>query len=412
MTNVRFLNGLNTIGGNIVEITTATSRIITDFGIAVNSDDADPDTLMANHLLPDLPELFTRSAEPSPYRHEAIFISHLHLDHTAALQYLKTDIPVYLSADSYRLYKHLAAAGLAKPMGLNFHSFHYDTPVQIGDLTVTGFASDHDAFGATALLISDGRHSFGISGDVRLNGPHIENVHHWLDVFHQAHLDLFMLEATSFSFPPSEQEPASEAQLQASFRELIQTHPELLVLNPYPRNLERLLRFNQTANALNRPVVWELAYARLLHAFYPEALIHVLNTTHLNREDLNTLIPVSSATLRHEPDHFCLQNSFENLPQLDSFGPLLYLHSNGEPLGDYDPRFAVLQDFLSTHHWQLQTLSSSGHATPNALVAIAKRVNGQTTVLWHSFHPAAAAEALASLPTETRLPERNQSYHF
>ncbi|HAT54591.1 MAG TPA: MBL fold hydrolase [Lactobacillus sp.] len=415
MTTVRFLNGLTTIGGNIMEITTATSRVIMDFGMADNGSAADPEILIAEHRLPALKSLFTNPTDHR-YQHEAIFISHLHLDHTAALQYLKSDIPVYLSHDSYRLYQSLAASGLAIPLGVNLHAFEYEHHIQIGDLTVTGYASDHDAFGATAFLISDGQHHFGHSGDVRLHGPHVERVQHWMNVFRSLHLDLFMLEATSFSFEPSDNiefsVPASEDDIQQSFSQLLQTDDRLQVINPYPRNLERLLRFNQTANAYNRPVVWELPYARLLNSFYPEALIHVLASNRLNKQDLASLIPVGLPIIKHEPQRFSLQNSYANLALLTEVKPFMYLHSNGEPLGEYDPRYASLMNFITDNDGELRHLGSSGHATRQALVAIAKTVNAQTTGIWHTFQPETAEKAMQDLDTNILLPAYDATYTF
>lgn len=415
MTTVRFLNGLSTIGGNIMEIATETSRVIMDFGMTENSEETDAETLIAQHSLPALSELFQNN-QKHVYQHEAIFISHLHLDHTAALAYLRSNIPVYISHESYRLYQNLAGSGLAMTLGINLHAFEYERPIQIGDLSVTGFASDHDAFGAAALLVSDGHHTFGHSGDVRLHGPHVERVHHWINAFRSAHLDLFMLEGTSFSFEPKQNlefsDPVSEDDVQHTFGQLIQNDERLLVINPYPRNLERLLRFNQTANAYNRPVVWELPYARLLSSFYPEALIHVQETDRLNKQDFATLIPVSMSTIQHEPDRFCLQNSYANLQVLSRWPRFFYLHSNGEPLGDYDPRYRKLQEFLAQHHAEYQYLGSSGHATQNALIAIAKNVNAQTTGIWHSFHPEAAVAAMSELDTHLFLPNYDEIYSF
>ncbi len=91
MTTVRFLNGLDTIGGNIVEFATDTSRVIMDFGVAADLTDETVETAIAHGKLPALPELFFD--QPDKYEHEAIFISHLHIDHMGALKYLKKAFP-------------------------------------------------------------------------------------------------------------------------------------------------------------------------------------------------------------------------------------------------------------------------------------------------------------------------------
>lgn len=139
MTTIRFLNGLNTIGGNIVEFATKTSRVIMDFGVAADLSHETVASAIDNGKLPHVPELFFD--QPDSFANEAIFISHLHIDHMGALQYLQKNIPIYLSEPSYRLYQVLIRLGIEKPVS-NLHPLAFESPLAIGDLTVTGFHSD------------------------------------------------------------------------------------------------------------------------------------------------------------------------------------------------------------------------------------------------------------------------------
>ena len=90
-----------------------------------------------------------------------------------------------------------------------------------------------------------------------------------------------------------------------------------------------------------------------------------------------------------------------------------YVHSNGEPLGDYDPRFAQLKDWLADHQIPLQFMNASGHATREDLITLAKEVNPRVIVPWHSFHPEREAEAIdAETNADVVLPERDLYYDF
>lgn len=80
-TTVTVLNGVDTIGGNVVAFETQTARVIMDFGINFAPADSQPDDLLSNGILPALPDLFTDIAGD---KQTAIFISHLHLDHMGA----------------------------------------------------------------------------------------------------------------------------------------------------------------------------------------------------------------------------------------------------------------------------------------------------------------------------------------
>lgn len=430
MTTLRFLNGTKTIGGNIVEIAKDDSRVIMDFGLVADVADNTPQTIqkaMAAHQLPRLPELLL-PGQKQPYRHQAIFISHLHLDHMGALRFLNhVDIPIYLSQGALALYKILIEQGIEAPVR-NLHALADQEKVQIGKLTVQALYSDHDTIDPMALLTTDGQHTFLHSGDVRLDGQHPERVSRWCQHV-QNKVDVYFTEATTYSFA-SEQpqiiangkaEPTyTEASLQTAFQQQLTHHEELLVLNPYPRNVERLIAFNQNAYQAGRPVLWEEPFAEIIHHFAPTEPLHVLQYhdegKHPDwRQNPHIITKTWSQTrplLQQQPQSYVLQNSWPHLNELASFEQLTYLHSNGEPLGDYDPRFAQLQHFLNDHHFQLRPFGASGHAQKADILALAQQVNARRTVIWHSFKPERLAADLKETPTKPWLPELDRYYHF
>lgn len=382
MTSVRFLNGLHTIGGNIVEVSTKTSRIITDFGVAADLTGETIDESIEAGKLPNLPEFFHNT--PDQYAHEAIVISHLHIDHMGALQYLTKDVPIYMSPASLKLYETLITAGDEKPVK-NLHALTPEQPLTIGDLTATGYLSDHDEPGVMALAISDGDHTYVHSGDVRLNGPHRDRVKHWAQTLHDQHVKMLFLEGTTFSFEsdtPVEdsQHPATpytEDTLQTAFGQALDDADQLVVLNPYVRNWERLVNFQETAHAHHRQIAWtELSKQVLKHV------------TNIEPDQ------VDAKDFKAHPEKYVLENSFENLSDLSNLPVSVYLHSNGIPLGDYDPHFQELLDFLKQHHIPIQYLSCTGHATKEDLITLCKMIAPEIVVPWHSFKPELEAEAL------------------
>ncbi|MFT8825161.1 MAG: MBL fold metallo-hydrolase [Liquorilactobacillus mali] len=420
MTNIRFLNGLNTIGANIAEISTRSSRVITDFGMAVDFKIGTSQSLIEKHVLPDVPELFGDKQEQiKEYKDEAIFITHLHLDHTSALAYLKSDIPVYLSRPSYKLYRSLVKQGLGLALNVNFKIFDFEVPVKIGDLTVTAYQSDHDILGAAAFLIEDGKHAFGQSGDVRLSGSHRSAVDKWMNLFKQRNLDLLMLEATSFSFEDDnslngqgDNEVNVESKCLEDFKRILNKHKNLTVINPYSRDIERLLQMNKVANHLNRPIVWEPQYAHVISEFSLEEPIFVLDDGNLGLKGIAGLIPVSLLTIMNNLNHFCLQNSFENLDILMNFNKFIYLHCNGAPLGDYDPHYQTLKSFLENKRIEFIDIGVSGHATKAEICEVARTVAAKKTAFWHSFDPDAAVNALKNSGLQFLRPRYTEIYRF
>ncbi|MCM0598171.1 MBL fold metallo-hydrolase [Periweissella fabalis] len=415
MTKVRFLSGLTTIGANVVEISTATSRVLMDFGSTENIANMPAlETMFKNHSIPDSPDLFALNSS-SQYAHEAIFISHLHLDHTGALPLLNTDIPVYFSSDSNQLYKALVSSGLSFAHTLNIHTFLPNVPICIGDLTITGLPSDHDILGINALLVFDGTHRFAHSGDFRLNGFHPELVQNWAKTLSSLQIDVFLTETTSFSFPDTKEQgdfdnPLTEYQLLNKFAHIIKESSLLPVINCYERNIERILAFNNTSYQQLRPIVWEYQFAKLINLLKPTEPLLVLAESIPNDTSLIQATPVSIAEITAKSDKYCLHSTFANRKWLTALPPIHYLHSNGSPLGAYDPNYQVLRDYLATINAKYEYFGCSGHATPTDIIDICKKVNAKLTIPWHSFHPELFVSAFKD--NSTLLPQYDEIYEF
>ena len=98
--------GTKEIGGSCVELKTASSRILIDFGIPLVARDHKPfdanllkgktvQELKGQGVLPDIKGLY-RDEEKSI---DGILVSHSHLDHYGFLQYGNPEIPIYLSRE-------------------------------------------------------------------------------------------------------------------------------------------------------------------------------------------------------------------------------------------------------------------------------------------------------------------------
>src|SRR5699024_11835430 len=94
--------------------------------------------------------------------HSAAYISHLHLDHSKAMNLLAPEIPLYagpltaallpvLNRDGEFL---LPAADKPKNYTRPIIAAKLNYPIKVGDITLTVVYNYHDAYGANVLIIT------------------------------------------------------------------------------------------------------------------------------------------------------------------------------------------------------------------------------------------------------------------
>lgn len=409
MTKVQFLSGLKTIGSNIADVWTDSARIIFDYGVVNDSETGE---------LADWDKTQVETA---------VLISHLHIDHTGSLHTVPKDVPIYMSRESYELYQKLVEIGEepalidAKEIDATVYPLDYDEEFVIGDITITTKKSDHDIKGASAFFIETPDMKIIYSGDVRLSGNHPQNVFDWIADAKEFEADVLLIESTAYSFDEEEEmneekdsEPEKkieifEEELYEKWEELLETNKESIIfLNTYIRDLERLRNLSKRAQQLGRKVVLEPIYAELLEELDAYQDSYVLKELDTEEKFKNRWIDL--VTIKRNPAEYILQNSYLNRSFMEEFDQGIYAHSNGEPLGEYDPRYNDLVEELEANHFVFEKMGASGHATKDNLVKIAKEVNAKITIPWHGFNPEKMIMALAEAGVHSYLPERGVVY--
>jgi ribonuclease J len=147
--------GKDQIGGNIIEISTNTTKILLDVGLDLDEDN--------NRLLPEIQGLFDCAG------YDAIFISHYHSDHIGLAYHAHKGIPIYIGEASYNIIKasdDYKKTPTITPTGFLYHK----KEIRVGDITVTPLLCDHSAFDSYMLLCQAGDQKVLYSGDFRSNG--------------------------------------------------------------------------------------------------------------------------------------------------------------------------------------------------------------------------------------------------
>ena len=444
-TQLRFWGGLETIGGNIVTIQSGNYRILTDFGALAGAklEDLNDKTLTTALLnqqqLPAIEGLYTEQqlgpvSELESYEASAIqtivCLSHLHLDHIGGFGQLPESLPIYALQESVNFYQQLAALNLLPSYHMNWQGVQSEVPFQFGPFTIEFVASDHDTLGAASLFIEAPDLKIVNSGDFRLSGFHPERVLHWAEKARQFQPDLFLVEGTTFSFDESTRDErmqvaealwtqvdsisaSNERRLLQAYRQLLADNPTRPVaLNVYPQNIERLVEFAVAAMANDRELVLEPNYYQLLRPYASSAtILRYIDLGQAPAEALPAEDAVTWAEVVAQPERYVVQVDYDQ--QHDYVLELpngIYIHSNGVPLGSYDPRYMPWLEQIVAKGWTFYHAHVSGHASTDALCLVNYVVQAKKVVPWHTFKPEVYAQALSELGLDPWLPVYGQSY--
>jgi len=326
-----------------------------------------------------------------------VFISHLHLDHMALLHLLADEVPVWMHADSLRLLWAVADSGEPPAVPAGARAFAWGEPIQVGPMTVTPVGVDHDVPGASALLIRTSAGTVVYSGDLRLHGPAPELTRAFVQQARAARPKILLMEGTRIGEPEWTPERApllSEPEVAPRVAEILGSTAGLALITFYPRNPERIGRIAAAAKGAGRTLVLCAETARPYAAMGGD-----LSQVALYRRErdgngwarrLHDLPILGATELRANPSAYLLQLAHWDLGELVDLSPpagSVFIHSNGEPLGRFDPAFEVFMRWLQRFGIELTYAGSTGHATSADLHAMVSEIEPEVLMPIHSLRP-------------------------
>jgi ribonuclease J len=169
--------GAEEIGGTCIELQSATSRILIDFGLPlVDEHKAKFDTKKIGKLTKD--DLMRRGVLPQIkglYKNEpplivAILLSHPHQDHYGLLSFVNPEIPVYMSQGCKELIEVSYYFGQTNYDFKNVLTIKAWQPFKKANFTITPYLVDHSGFDALGYLIETEGKKLFYSGDFRGHG--------------------------------------------------------------------------------------------------------------------------------------------------------------------------------------------------------------------------------------------------
>jgi ribonuclease J len=349
----------------------------------------------------------TRHAPPIPrlYRPEAVSgtevpggsdgrtivcLTHAHPDHAGLAGWVDPGVPIYASHETRQILQALDACSLGGESALPpISAVAEGEPLRFGPFVIRRYDVDHDVPGSSGYLVETDDGMVAYTGDLRLHGRAPHRTLSFARAAHRARA--LVIEGTALSLGTRHSEP-SERELDERFAALCQNTPGLIVLGLHYLNLERVQSFSAIAKSCGRTILWPSKQRDFLH--------------HMGLFEAQGWDEIPIDEIRRQPKQYAVQVTVPDLPiMLDlPLGPgAVYIHSNGEPFGAYDPEWALLADWLSFTHTPLFSLSTSGHAAFHDVHLLVEQIQPDIVFPIHT----AAPENLVPPPGTRRwIPER------
>lgn len=418
-TRITFFGGTRTIGGTICRVKTPSAQLVFDMGHVVRpaspmfSGPLRPRStadLRAVGILPDIPELYTHDQRGNL----AICISHNHLDHTALLPYMANEISIFSTKETCKILRLISEAAIEDQPPLRVIGVEPEEWRSVGDLQFQFVPVDHDTPGAAAIFITAPDVRLVYTGDLRFHGWRPEVSRAFVEQARRFEPDVLLIEGTRAGDEARPQ--VTEQELLRLIVEAMAGEARMVYFNAYPRHPERVLAFARAAREAKRLPVFE---ARTLYvaSHFTDGLpedIHVWADDELPDPVARWLkdrgLPsLEASDVRKAPSDFAVELAYDRLWRLIDIGaaaPGLYIHSNGAPLGPFDPAWDNLQRWLAHFEVTFRAIGTSGHAALDEIEQAIEAIRPRVYLPIHSFHP----ERVIASGIPRVLPEERVDY--
>ncbi len=266
--NFKIHRGTKEIGGSCVEVSTANTRILLDFGMPlVNKDKSEFDStkiknstiheLIEKGILPDVKGLYDETDKLI----DGIIISHAHQDHYGLLNYIHKDIKHFMGEATHKIIE-LNNIFTSQEIHIeNTVYFEREKKFQIGDISITPYWADHSAFDAYSFLVEAEGKSLFYSGDFRGHGRKA-NAFKWF--LHNApkYVDYLLLEGTTIG--RGSKTFQTETEIENEFVRVFQEPKKINLIYCSGQNIDRIVSIFRACIKTNKILVVDVYVATVL----------------------------------------------------------------------------------------------------------------------------------------------------
>lgn len=403
--------GTKEIGGSCVEVWTASTRILLDFGMPlVNKDKSEfdfnqfkritPLELIEHGVLPDIKGLY----DDKDKMIDGVIISHPHQDHYGLINFIHENVQYYLGEATHKL---IEISNIFTPQEIHIEKASYferEKSFQIGDISITPYWADHSAFDAYSFLVEADGKSLFYSGDFRSHGRKA-NAFKWFTHNAPQHVDYLLLEGTTIG---RESKPfKTETEIENEFVKVFQEQNKINLVYSSGQNIDRIVSVYKACKRTNKILVVDVYVAKILKELSMFAKIPFPSKEF---EKLKVMFPYyTSKRLTKEGNEKILyefkqykftkeqiseqsneivmfvrpsmQKDLENISNLDG-GNLTYSMWEGylQKSGTKD-----FLDYLISRNFTIHKIHTSGHADTATLKKMVEAIKPKNIVPIHTF---------------------------
>lgn len=393
------------IGGNCIELATDDgARILLDAGRPLDAPDG-----VYDGLLPQTLNL------TNPIN--GLLLSHSHQDHYGVLNEIPAHWPVYCGSASEKLIR-LTSGIFGQVPQQSFNHWSSGKKFALGPFIITPLLTDHSAFDSYMLIIEIGGKRLLYSGDFRLHGRKSVLVKRLMEN-PPASVDALIMEGTNLG---SNKPTSSESELEERFAELFKTTPGRVFVAWSAQNIDRTVTIYRACKKSGRTLVVDLYTAEVMELLadfgklprpgWPNLKV-VITSGFANmyrktgrEEFVEKMVKfgISADKLSENPSRWVvmtrksLMRDFEYknvVPNTDDAWS--WSMWNGY-LDNQDGK--IVQDWFDRHQCKATHIHTSGHASPEGLLAFAAAINPKIMI---PVHGVAWDAEIAGFPAIHRL---------
>ncbi len=428
---------MDQIGGNKFLIQDKGTKVFLDFGMAFGSRNkfyAPPflsprssDGLLELGILPKLDGIY--KFDNSEKNIDAILLSHVHLDHSGYLSFLKRDIPVYCGETTAQILKTLSeirTTSLEQDFsGIEFKTFRTGDKIKIDSMEIEPVHVDHSVAGAYGFIIQTSGGSLAYTGDFRMHGSKKSLTEDFKERAVESQPDLVLCECTNLMGATV----SSEVEVISKLSNIVENTSGLVLVDFSQTDIDRLRSFLQAASKNGRRLAISMRQAYLLNKLKDDPHLDVPDINNENilifrkskkiyRKWEQSLLElpnvVDSSKIADIQNNVVLVASlydFEELIKINPVSGSVFILSTSEPFNEeMQIDFERLKTWLDHYGVPQYHVHVSGHIMPLQLRQMLEQVSPKKIYPIHTENPELCSRFLRGLKSEVVKPEKAKEY--